>query len=447
MIESVVAVFVHGSDIFYIRRELSLKAFPGYHAFPGGKIDDGDPDVPYEAPFLRDFPARLMRALCRELREELGFDLEAAAGDGLVDDIVYLGLARPPLPAIGKFMAHHYKIVLKRKPGFTVDPSEVCRYGWIPVQELWGLYNQGKVLAVIPTLRVLEALAGDMGAGAIDKLNLVVDQDREVPVLELIRGVHFVFIQSRTFKISQRTNALIVGDPAFLVDPSPNTDDELRRVYTSIAPHKVKGILITHHHPDHHENIRTMALDLGVPVHCSAETHRLMRMRFGEGYLEGVEVRHVRQGDILTRWLGNPVRIYSLPGHDCGQVGIAPEGMEWFLVGDLIQASNWNIIGVVIPDVEGDMGDYFSSLQRIIDLDPSVIIPSHGMPLGGTWHIRETLASRMERERQILDLHRQGKGDDEILDILYGTMDDFMRRFTLMNIRSHLVKLSREGRI
>ena len=132
MIESIVAVFVYNDEIFCIKRQLTLKAFPGYTAFPGGKIDKGESEEPYTADFLKEFEPRWMRALCRELDEELDFDLESAVENNDVSDIKYIGLARPPLKTVGKFMAYHFKIVLNKKIEFTATAHEAISSRWIP---------------------------------------------------------------------------------------------------------------------------------------------------------------------------------------------------------------------------------------------------------------------------------------------------------------------------
>ena len=42
MIEAVTAILVCEEEVFVIKRQPHLRAFPGYHAFPGGKIDAED---------------------------------------------------------------------------------------------------------------------------------------------------------------------------------------------------------------------------------------------------------------------------------------------------------------------------------------------------------------------------------------------------------------------
>jgi 8-oxo-dGTP pyrophosphatase MutT (NUDIX family) len=78
-LESVTVLFIHEEQIFAVQRQSYLLAFPGYHAFPGGKIDKDESSVAFETEFLCEHDARRMRALHREIIEELGYDLEAGA--------------------------------------------------------------------------------------------------------------------------------------------------------------------------------------------------------------------------------------------------------------------------------------------------------------------------------------------------------------------------------
>ena len=60
MRESVQIILVQNEQIFFIKRQDYLKDFPGYYAFPGGKVE-GDESRP--------------QALKREIKEELGIDI------------------------------------------------------------------------------------------------------------------------------------------------------------------------------------------------------------------------------------------------------------------------------------------------------------------------------------------------------------------------------------
>ena len=117
--------------------------------------------------------------------------------------------------------------------------------------------------------------------------------------------------------------------------------------------------------------------------------------------------------------------------------------MAWFIVGDLIQG----IGTVVISAPEGDMATYFDTLEKVIVLNPEVIIPSHGIPMRSTHRLQETLKHRRERELQILKLHKSGKSKEEILEQLYAEVDSRLHQLAMKNIESHMVKLHKEKRI
>ena len=102
---------------------------------------------------------------------------------------------------------------------------------------------------------------------------------------------------------------------------------------------------------------------------------------------------------------------------------------------------------VLVGGEEGDMQLYFESLQRIIDLDPAAIVPSHGTVMGTTFRLRETLKHRRLREEQVLGLHRQGLGLDDMLERMYQGTPAALLPLARINIESHLGKLDREGRL
>ncbi|MCF6179090.1 MAG: hypothetical protein L3J63_06845, partial [Geopsychrobacter sp.] len=126
-----------------------------------------------------------------------------------------------------------------------------------------------------------------------------------------------------------------------------------------------------------------------------------------------------------------------------GRLGLAPESLRWFLVGDLIQGFGT----VVIAAPEGNMAAYFKTLERIITLDPAVILPSHGTPMRSTHRLQTTLQHRHQREEEICQLVADGKTKTEILSTIYQDIPPQLHSFAMQNIDSHLAKLRREGRL
>ncbi len=216
----------------------------------------------------------------------------------------------------------------------------------------------------------------------------------------------------------------------------------LSKLLFTLASFKVERIFLTHHHPDHHEHSVQMAKELKVPMQMSADTYQRLEKKY-PGYFAGVDVLLVKEGDILTDWLGRDVLVFEVPGHDEGQLALAPRDLSWFLAGDLFQG----IGTVVIGDEEGNMTKYFQTLERIIQMSPKVLFPSHGIALGGVNILENTLEHRKLRENQVLHFHQEGHTVDQMLEKICEKVDVKLWPFARKNIEKHLEKLKVEGRI
>jgi endoribonuclease LACTB2 len=443
MQEAVAAILVCKSEIFVIRRQENLRAFPGYYAFPGGKVDAEDRDRSYSHPLLASLPGHLAGALVRELHEELDFDLEQAVGQGAVMAVDHFGEAITPPFAAQRFNAHFLRIDLEERPIFRADVREIAWAGWLDHRELYRRYTTGEALMAVPVMNAVRALAEAIGATHTDPFNLVYDAERELPCLEAIRGVGLIPVPSQTLPPAKNTNCLLLGDagaPRLLVDPSPRTGEGYRKLLRTLEGRRPEVLFISHHHPDHHEQAPRLAREWGVPLCCSARTLEDLRAFYPAQELAGVAFATAAPGQELTLWLGEPVRCYALPGHDEGMLGLAPDNLAWFFVADLVQTG----ASIVIPEHGGDMASYFASLRRVIELAPRVLIPSHGLPAGGVHLAVRTLAHRQRREAQINRCREAGLDADAIVAQLYPHLEPRLRRLALQNVREHLKKLAAE---
>ena len=168
-----------------------------------------------------------------------------------------------------------------------------------------------------------------------------------------------------------------------------------------------------------------------------------IKKKKGDRFFDGISVEFVKEGHVVTQSLGQDVLAYAVPGHDDGQLALAPKNLNWFLVGDLIQT----IGTVVIGDDEGNMADYFKTLNRVIDLNPKYLIPSHGIIIGGTHKLKQTLMHRQMREDEILSLVNRQKSFQEILDTIYHGLDSMLIPYAKKTIEAHLKKLRDEKKI
>jgi glyoxylase-like metal-dependent hydrolase (beta-lactamase superfamily II) len=204
-----------------------------------------------------------------------------------------------------------------------------------------------------------------------------------------------------------------------------------------------EAIFLTHHHPDHRQYADAIARRYGIPIHLSQDSFERINKKTNGRFFEGVETVIRAEGEVLTQWLGRDVLILEVPGHDEGQLALMPSDRAWCIVSDLFQG----VGTVVIAKPEGNMRKYFATLERVIELDPKVIYPSHGMGMGTTYRLQATLAHRKLREAQILQLHAQGKNHEEMLQEVYAGLDPRLAPLALCNIESHLDKLREEQRI
>lgn len=444
IIDAVSIVITCGEEIFAIQRQNYLKAFPGYWAFPGGKVENKDEEFFVDSALTNSLDKKLFGAAVREGKEELGIDLGQEVLKANVARIDVLGLAVTPDFNPFRFATTFFRFDLKEKYDFVVDRNEARLAKWMSSAELLKQYDRGHVLAVPPVIKVIETLGREPLVKSIPDLNFTYDSENHVPYIESLRSVRQLMPLSNTLPPATRTNAFLIGDegPKVLVDPSPKDNDEYRKLKNTINLFGIHKILLTHHHPDHHERSITLAKDFNVPMMMSQDTYSRLTKKY-PGYFDGIETQFLKQGDIVTQWLGRNVVIHEVPGHDEGQLALAADDLSWFIAGDLFQG----VGTVVIGDEEGDMKKYFETLEKIIAMNPRVLFPSHGIGLGGVAILEATLEHRMKREEQILKFHQEGFAEEQMLERIYESVDKKLWPFALKNIRKHLEKLKNEGRI
>ncbi|MDB5987203.1 MAG: fold metallo-hydrolase [Nevskia sp.] len=430
-----------------VRRHRELAAFPGYQAFPGGKVDLPDADHVYQADTHFAQEPRLFRALMRELEEELGvawsFAGPGVARDHCIEHCVLMGTAlTPPLTPL-RFNTHFFRLDLSERPQFRLEARELDSGDWATPQVWMERYRRGEILLAPPTLMALRALVEDAAATTIPFHEFVQSIGDGVPVMEAQYGVKVLLVRSNTVPPAQHTNCFLIGDAdarRLLVDPSPKSSEELAKLQRTAGRLGFDEIFITHHHPDHQQRADELARSAGVPIGMSADTQARLRAR-SPNFFDGLEVKTHQDGDVVTRWNGHDVRVMAVPGHDEGQLALMPDNRAWCIVSDLIQG----IGTVVIAAPEGDMRKYFATLERVIAANPAVIYPSHGIALGGVFYLEQTLRHRRQREAQVRQMLADGRSIDEILAEIYRGVDAFLLPLARMNIESHLSKLRIEA--
>ncbi len=446
IVDAVSVILVHEDSLFVIKRQNFLRAFPGYWAFPGGKVDEEDKEHVVLPELFSKHPHHLMNALIRETTEELGINLIELESQKEILSIDKLGLAITPDFNPHRYATYFFKVTLKSRPTMKVDSNEAAFADWMKGSDVIAAYSQGEVLAVPPVLKTYKMLGEDTSVAHIPELDFSYDEKTQVPMIESMAGVFQLMPLSNTLPPAKRTNCFVIGDEKqnkVVIDPSPKSLEEYEKLKSTLKPFHPSHILLTHHHKDHIEYSNVYAREFFLPMMMSQYSFDVIQKKNGAGFFEGIDVQIVKEGDIVTTWLGKKIQVYEVPGHDMGQIAVAPVTMEWFLAGDLFQG----IGTVVVGGENADMGAYFKTLEKVIKLKPKVVYPSHGIALGGTHILEKTLKHRRHREEQVFELYQKGLSEEEILDKIYFDLHEKLRPYALANIQSHLKKLFTEERI
>jgi glyoxylase-like metal-dependent hydrolase (beta-lactamase superfamily II)/8-oxo-dGTP pyrophosphatase MutT (NUDIX family) len=433
MKESVAVILSHDDKIYCIKRQNYLKVFPGYFSFPGGKVEESD-----SATFYPKIAPHILGAMVRELSEEVNLDLEAEFKNGNIKNIIDLGLAITPDFNPYRFKNYYFKINFNKMPVLKADENEAVWAGLDYPKHFLEQYHLGEILAVPPMVKLLKTLSENPHHEAPVNYELPYDKDIQVPMIESIAGVKQFMPLSNTLPPAIRTNCFLINNQ-ILIDPSPRDLSELQKLKKSLEKEKISFIFLTHHHPDHYEFCVDLAQERGLPIYLSNKTYKY----FSPDYFKKVKVKLVNDNDIIGDYFGSPIRVMDVSGHADGQMALYPENKAWFIVGDLIQG-----VGTVVIGGEGSsMAEYLVSLKKVIELNPQVIFPSHGIATGGTNRLQETLKHRLEREAQVLKLFKENKSLNEMLKSIYPELPENLKSFALQNIESHITHLRETGKI
>jgi glyoxylase-like metal-dependent hydrolase (beta-lactamase superfamily II) len=274
------------------------------------------------------------------------------------------------------------------------------------------------------------------------------DYGRPDAVSPLIRRVvannpgPFTYLGTGTYIVGQ-------GEVA-VIDPGPALDLHLDAILAATANERISHILITHTHQDHAPLAHPLQQRTGAVIYGLEEP----RHQADEG-----EDDHGSAGDEAPRFRpdvsvadgqtftgpGWTLEALLTPGHASNHVAYALREENALFCGDHIMG--WSTTVISPPD--GDMTQYYASLDRVQARRFDVLWPTHGPPITDVAPFVEAYRNhRLARERQILAELRHGGGTiSEMTPRLYRGVDKRLHAAAARSVLAHLIHLVRAGQV
>lgn len=459
-----------GREIYLARRSPDRSFFPDHWALVGGGLEDRDGDPDDEETWRR--------AAVREVLEETGIlvtegvaddDARARAREAVLDGTslqeatAQAGL-EPDLEALEpagrlvtpdvlplRFDTRYYAAALPPSQFPDLSGSELAEGRWWTPREALEAWNRLDVLLAAPVVHLVTSLAEEGFRPGLDRWASVDTTpgggDRE-PYIPARPGIRMLPLEVPTLPPHDRTNTVLVGPGTngelLAIDPGTPHEHERRHlagVIDDLLPEDGNlSIAVTHAHADHAGAVPWLAQRYGAPVAAHPE----------EADDLDVTVTHrITDGDTHDLGVWKPtgddwiVEAVHTPGHSPGHLCFVDRRWTVVVAGDAVAGSGT----VRVAPPEGDMADYVRSLERLEDLEATMVLPGHGPFLLGGDVFTETREHRLWREGKVLEAldADEARDEDDLLPAVYDDKPEEVWPLARGALQAHLEKLVEDG--
>ena len=239
------------------------------------------------------------------------------------------------------------------------------------------------------------------------------------------------------------THIYFVGDPKdhmVVVDsgePYRHWTKQILDYHLELGKPRISAILITHGHGDHIGGLDRLQEEFDCVVRCHPKLAPMLTHRLGQG-----KVLKLRSRESVPTGGGANLRAYFTPGHE-------EDHISYYLAAGKVVFSGDTILGNSSSSVR-NLKQYMASLETLAGLKPDVLCPGHGQVIqNGTARVEWYIRHRTEREEQVLAALASGVGsvDDIVAAVYPRNLRRNLRSAAARNVRTHLDKLTEEGRV
>ena len=258
-------------------------------------------------------------------------------------------------------------------------------------------------------------------------------------------NVHRVTVGQGAFVGVHSPNVYLVAgnDRVAFIDTAYGNDDEVKAqldLWEALGRPEVAAIVLTHRHKDHIGGAGRLHGATAGEIVCSVAEREPIERALADSRVG----RGVADGETLDLG-GATLEFIETPGHTLGSLCLYYREEGVLFTGDTILGSGAPVIN---PD-HGDMGLYIQSLEKLLAYEALMIAPGHGPVVNQPRaKIRSLIEHRLKRERQILGLLQEGRRTiEDLFKAVYPELDRGLHDLARSQIRSHLIKLEREGKV
>ncbi len=266
-------------------------------------------------------------------------------------------------------------------------------------------------------------------------------------VTEVAAGVRRLVAPNPGVMTGPGTNTYLVGESEVaVIDPGPDDPVHLDAILEA-GGDRIRWILVTHTHVDHSPlaallKARTGASALGfgpAPELASPGLDGHDRAFHPDRLLADEDHLATPEFDLIA---------VHTPGHAANHLCFELAGEGLLFSGDHVMQGST----VVIAPPDGDMSDYFESLDKVRRRGLRRIAPGHGAVMDDAAAVLDGyLAHRLAREAAIDQVLRDSGGAgglsvEEVVAAVYTDVPDVLHPIARYSVWAHLRKLAAEGR-